>query len=367
MSLEDVKNEYRAARDACTRHFMGPARSPIRDLLQDLAAEIGADELPDSYGTGDVIETFEAELAALLGKESAVFMVSGTMAQQIALRIWCDRRGLKTVAFHPTAHLETREDRAYHELHKLDAVLVGDPPARLTRADLDVVQVPIGALLLELPQAELGGLLPPWDDLVAQVAWARERSAACHLDGARFFEAVASYGCDHATLAAQFDSVYVSMYKGIGGIAGAVLAGPEDFIAEARVWQHRQGGRLVHQYPLVVAARAGLRRRLPHFPDYRARTLVLAARLRTVPGLSIRPDPPQSLMMQVWLPMDLESVLRRATKLSRETGDAMFWMGDEGSDPQTSWVELIVNEPAAAFTDAEVAEYFRRLLAEAPG
>ena len=362
MSLDDLKNDYRAARDACVRNFMGPARPSIRTVLQTLAAETGADELPDIYGTGRMIEAFEVEMATLLGKESAVFMLSGTMAQQIALRVWCDRHGLKTVAFHPTAHLETREDRAYQELHQLEAVLVGDPSTALTRIDLDAIQLPVAALLLELPQSELGGLLPAWDDLVAQVAWARERSAACHLDGARFFEAAASLRCDPATLADLFDSVYVSMYKGVGGIAGAVLAGPDDFIAEARVWQHRHGGLLVSQYPYVVAARAGLRRRLPHFSEYRARTLGLAAHLRTIPGVSIRPDPPQSLMMQVALPMDLETALRRATALSRETGDAIFWMGVEGKDPQTSWLELVVNEPAAAFTDREVGDYLRRLV-----
>jgi threonine aldolase len=362
MSLEDLKNEYRAARDGCVRHFMGPARPSIRTVLQALADAAGAHERPDIYGGGHVITEFEEEMAALLGKPSAVFMMSGTMAQQIALRVWCDRRALKTVAFHPTAHLETREDCAYQELHQLEAVLVGDPSTALTRADLDAVRQPVAALLLELPQSELGGVLPAWDDLIAQIAWARERSAARHLDGARFFEAAASLGCDYATLADLFDSVYVSMYKGVGGIAGAVLAGPEDFVAEARVWQHRHGGLLVSQYPYVVAARTGLRRRLPHFLEYRARTLALAAHLRTVPGVSIRPDPPQSLMMQVGLPMSLETALRRATALSRETGDAIFWMGDEGKDPQTSWLELTVNEPAAAFTDGEVGDYLRRLV-----
>ena len=65
----------------------------------------------DRYGEGALIGAFEARVAALLGKPAAVFMPSGTMAQQIALRIWSDRRGTRTVAFHPTCHLEIHEQK----------------------------------------------------------------------------------------------------------------------------------------------------------------------------------------------------------------------------------------------------------------
>ena len=111
----------------------------------------------------------EAEVRELLGKPAAAFMPSGTMAQQIALRIHADRRGRQVVAFHPTCHLELHEDKAYQRLHGLVGRTLGDGRELLTLADIEAVREPLAALLIELPQREIGGRLPAWDDLVAQV------------------------------------------------------------------------------------------------------------------------------------------------------------------------------------------------------
>ena len=94
-----------------------------------------------------------------------------------------------------------------------------------------------------MPQREIGGQLPSWSDLEAQVAWARDRGVAVHMDGARLWESGPFYERSYAEIAALFDSVYVSFYKGIGAIAGAALSGPAPFIGEARLWQRRSGGR----------------------------------------------------------------------------------------------------------------------------
>src|SRR5262245_19858038 len=212
-------------------------------------------------------------------------MPSGTMAQQIALRIWADRRGSKVVAFHPTSHLELHEQRGYAHLHGLEARLVGGPRSLLTRADLDAVPDRVAALLIELPQREIGGQLPSWEELQSQVAWARERGTALHLDGARLWETQPFYGRALAEIAEPFDSVYVSFYKILGGISGAGLAGPADFVAEARTWLRRHGGNLVTQSPQVLSARAGLRDRLPRVPLYVERARRIASVLRAFPGV----------------------------------------------------------------------------------
>ena len=158
------------------------------------------------------------------------------MAQQIALRIWADRQRSPTVAFHPTCHLEIHEQKGYELLHGLHGRLVGERSRLLTLDDLRATPGPLAALLLELPQREIGGQLPSWSDLEAQVAWARERGVAVHMDGARLWESGPFYERSYAEIAALFDSVYVSFYKGIGAIAGAALAGPADV--------HRRGAAL---------------------------------------------------------------------------------------------------------------------------
>src|SRR5260221_12150449 len=247
----------------CERFLFAHGPQRPRAVLADLAAEAGPDEEPDRYGEGSLISDFERDVAELLGKEAAVFLPSGTMAQQIALRILAGRAPTPTVAFHPTCHLEIHEQKGYELLHGLHGRLVGERSRLITLDDLRAMPVPLAALLLELPQREIGGQLPSWSGLEARTTWAREPGAAAHMDGARLWESGPFYGRSYADIAGLFDSVYVSFYKGIGAIAGAALAGPTAFIAEARLWQRRHGGNLVQLYPFVLSARANLRRRLP--------------------------------------------------------------------------------------------------------
>jgi threonine aldolase len=147
------------------------------------------------------------------------------MAQQIAQRLHCDRRGTRTIAFHPTCHLELHEHAGYAHLHGLKAELIGDRDRLIELDDLKALPVPVGAILLELPQREIGGQLPEWDDLVAQVDWARDCGAALHLDGARIWETAPYDERSHSEIAGLFDTVYVSLYKGLLGLSGSILAG----------------------------------------------------------------------------------------------------------------------------------------------
>ncbi len=242
-----------ARRDACTRFLNGHGRQSAADYL----ALIPADVDMDRYGQGGVVAQLEQELAALLGKEAALFLPSGTMAQQATLRVHADRRGRRGVVFHPYCHLDWHEERGYERLHGLHGIPAGRLEAPLSLESLERVAERPAALLLELPQRNLGGTLPTWPELTAQVAWARSRGAAVHLDGARLWEALPFYGRSAAEVAALFDTVYVSFYKGLGGIAGSAVAGSAEVVAEVAQWRTRHGGRLVALWPLAAAAGGG--------------------------------------------------------------------------------------------------------------
>ena len=336
-----------------------------RGSLLEVAEATAADERWDRYGSGERIERLERRVSALLGKEDAVFMPSGTMAQPIALRIWCDRRGIRTVAFHPTCHLELHEEKGYERLHGLHGKLVGDPNRLITLDDLEALREPVAALLLELPQRELGGLLPSWDDLEAQVGWARQRGIALHMDGARLWEAQPFYDRPHAEIAALFDSIYVSFYKGLGGIAGAALAGEAAFVDEARVWQRRQGGNLVTLHPFVVAAELALDERLERLPVHAAHARALAAALSEVEGIEIVPDPPQTPLFHVLLRGDRERLAEAAVQIAEER--KVFLFADPSSTMSPSWQrhEVMVGEVTLALEPAEVAELYTEVLARA--
>jgi threonine aldolase len=319
----------------------------------------------DFYGVGERIERLEKRVAELLGKEAAVFMPSGTMAQPIALRIWSDRRGIRNVAFHPTCHLEIHEEKGYERLHGLHAKLIGDYNRLITLDDLQSIREPIAALLLELPQREIGGLLPTWDELVAQVEWAREQNIAVHMDGARLWEAQPFYGRPHAEIAALFDSVYVSFYKGLGGIAGAALAGDAALVAEARVWQRRQGGNLPTMYPYVVAAEVALGERVDRMPVYAEHARAIAAALAKVDGIEIVPDPPQGPLFRILMRGDRDRLGDAALSIAGERKVFLFAEPDSTTSPSWQRLEVQVGEVTLALKPAELAEMFTEVLARA--
>jgi threonine aldolase len=346
----------------CTRFLRGFGHRSPADELAAIAALPEADLREDWYGDGGVVTALETEVRGLLGKPAAVFMPSGTMAQQAALRIHADRRGSRVVAFHPTCHLELHEDKAYQRLHGLVGRTVGNARELITLADLEAIDEPIAALLLELPQREIGGRLPAWKDLVAQVRYARSRGWAVHMDGARLWESAPFYGRPPARIAALFDTVYVSFYKGLGGLTGAMLLGDEDVIAEARAWRHRHGGTLFKLWPYAASALAGLRARLPRMEAYLEHTRAIAAELSTIDGVDVVPDPPQVPMFHIHLRTTPSAVAAGVRRLATEE---QIWgfVGTVPTDiPGVHRVELFVGEATLEFTPAEVGHIVRHLL-----
>src|SRR5579872_4994089 len=114
----DTKEKDRIYK-ACTRFLTHHYRQTPQQVLSELITMPEAELDMDHYGQGEYINWFEKNIAEYLGKEAAVFMPSGTMCQQIALRIWAERRGHANIAFHPTCHLEIHEQKAYQHLHGL--------------------------------------------------------------------------------------------------------------------------------------------------------------------------------------------------------------------------------------------------------
>ena len=349
---------------ACERFLVGHGPSKPSDVMAAMAEELHGQDA-DKYGAGAIIEDFERSLCELFDKPAAMFAPSGTMAQQISLRIWSEAKGCSTVAFHPTSHLELHEQNGYARLHGLSARLVGDRHRTITRADLDNIREPVAALLLELPQREIGGQLPAWSEIEAQAAWATEQGAALHLDGARIWETTPHYNRSLADIARPFDSTYVSFYKILGGIAGAALLGSEEHIAQARVWLRRHGGNLISMYPMVASARAGVRDRLPKIPAYCQRAVGVAAVLTSLRGVRVTPDPPQTNMMHAYFPFAADALLDASASLARERGVALITHARACEVPGYCASEITIGDGASAIPDAEIAALMGELLERA--
>ncbi|WML43000.1 beta-eliminating lyase-related protein [Neobacillus sp. PS3-40] len=285
-----------------------------RDIqtLKEVLNDYDSQQESDIYGKGKIIEDFQSKMAEYLGKEKAVFFPSGTMAQQIALRIWCDKKGLKKVGYHPLCHLEIHEEDGLKELHHIDPILLADKNRLIQLEDVVGVKEDIACLLLELPQREIGGQLPDYQTLESISAYCREKGIKLHLDGARLFEILPYYKKSAAEICSLFDSVYVSFYKGIGGIAGAILAGDKDFTEESKVWKRRHGGDLISLYPYIISSDYYFNKRIHKMEQYYEEAKELAVLFNKCSYVSTKPVEPVSNMFHVHfdLPKEkLESIL----------------------------------------------------------
>ena len=350
-------------RERCAIVVPGFGAPSPADEFQMLAGWCRANGVShDNYGEGALIETFERRIADRVGKAAAVFMPSGVMAQLVAVRIWTERARMDRFGLHPTSHLILHEREAYQAVFGLHGAVVGNRLRPMTAADLDAERSPLACLVVELPIREAGGQLPTWDELEALKSACRQRAIPLHMDGARLWESRAFYGRSHAEIADGFASVYVSLYKGIGGIAGAVLAGDEDFIAEARIWRRRMGGTLVHQSPMIVSAAARLDERLTQMDACYARALSLAEAMTAVPRLRVNPTKPHCNMMHLYFEASAEAVMERRDAIAEREG--VWLIGDAKPVEVPGWSvsELYVGGTLVGLDDAEVVPRFRALV-----
>jgi threonine aldolase len=332
------------------------------DVFAALADFTPPDTSVDHYGNGALMTDFEAEVATLLGKPAAVFMPSGTMAQQIALRIHADHSGNSNVAFHPTCHLEMHEKHAYRELHQLNAIPVGNPDYLMTFDDLKAVKTPIGTLLIELPQREIGGMLPSWDDLTEMVAYAREQGMTLHLDGARLWESQPFYDRSYAEICDLFDTVYVSFYKTLNGISGAMLLGEPQLIDEAKVWQRRHGGNLYRMYPFVLAAKMGLDQHLPQMKVYYDKTVEIAAALSQLDDIEIKPAIPDCNRMFVYFRRDSQRLTDTVLDIASETQTLLFHRPRRSPIPAYAMTDMWIGNAALDLATDKIAALFADLM-----
>jgi threonine aldolase len=348
-----------AVEAGCTRRLYGHGRTTPADDLAALADEAARGADADRYGDGGVVPEVEEQVRELLGAQAAVLMPSGTMAQQIALRVHADRSGRGTVAMHPSSHPLLHEQGTLVELHRLNAVAVGEPE-HLVTADELLAPDDLAAVLLELPQRETGGQLMAYDDVVSLSERCAATGTALHLDGARLWECGPAYARPLSDVVGLAASTYVSLYKGLAGVAGAVLVGDADLVEQARVWRRRHGGTLPSLWPLALGARRGLREHLPRMPEYVAHAASLAAAIAEVAEVPVLPQTP---LFHVVLPAPPEPAEEALLDVAEETG---IWTGGAARGPRdgTSRREIYAGAAALDVSPDEAADLFARVVAK---
>jgi threonine aldolase len=253
-----------------------------------MRAEVGDEQ----HGDDPTINALCDRMAALLGKEAAVFLPSGTMCNEIALLTHC-RRGDEVIA-HEAAHIITAEAGAPAAL--AGVFVLGLPGAR-GQFDAETLRAAIRArrrhappqTLLEVEQtANLGGgSVWPRTQLEAVLSLAHEEGLATHMDGARLMNAVVAAGVSARDMAAQCDSVWLDFTKGLGAPLGAVLCGTAEFIDTAWLWKQRMGGALRQGGICAAACLYALDHNIDRLAEDHENARLLARGLAQVPGLKV--------------------------------------------------------------------------------
>lgn len=226
-------------------------------LLQSIATTVEADE----YSRGGVVEKLEKSVASALGKETAVWVSTGTLANHLAVRLLAGSR--RRVLLQEQSHLYNDCGDCCQTLSGLNLVPLAPGKATFTVDDLEReteqsasgrVSVPIGAIQIESPVRRKSGEAFDFAEMKRISRWAQSRGIGLHLDGARLYLASAYSGIPVREYAALFDTVYISMYKYFNAASGAILAGPKSLLDNLFHARRMFGNGLARVWPFAAVA-----------------------------------------------------------------------------------------------------------------
>jgi threonine aldolase len=265
---------------------------PSREMRAAMAeAEVGDDVL----GEDPTVDRLQRRAAELLGHEAAVFVPSGSMANQIALLLHCSRGDEVIVG--EGAHTAFHEAGAAAAIAGVQLVAVGtggrgiftgDDVAAAARTESRLAP-PTRLVCVENTHNRGGGVVWPAEALDSVVAAARARGLLLHLDGARLLNASVASGRTPADLATPFDTVTLSFSKGLGAPAGSVLAGRWPEIDRAVRLRKMLGGGMRQVGILAAGALWALDHNRSRIAEDHANARLLAERLAGLPGLAVDP------------------------------------------------------------------------------
>lgn len=265
---------------------------PTPGMRQAMAnAEVG-DDVIERDPTCERLQRLTAEL---LGKEDAVFMPSGTMTNQIGLRIHC-KPGDEFLC-EAGCHIYNYEQGAFAQLSGLVArtlegqfgVLKPEQFEGLIRPENDHL-VRTRLVVLENTHNRGAGRVQPYAHVERICGWAHRQGVLTHLDGARLFNAVAATGISAERWSSHFDTVSVCFSKGLGAPIGSALAGTKDQIREARRHRKLFGGGMRQAGVIAAAALYGLEHHRERLVEDHENARILAEAVRQSEGLTLQPE-----------------------------------------------------------------------------
>jgi threonine aldolase len=264
---------------------------PSAEMRAAIAAAVVGDDVIGNDPTVDKLQKLTAEI---LGKEDALFMPSGSMTNQIAVRLHC-KPGDEFIC-EAGCHIYNYEQGAFAQLSGVVAKTVEGDGGVLQLSQFEGLVRPENEHLvrtklvcLENTHNRGAGKVQPYDTVAEICAWAHENGLRTHLDGARLFNAVAASGISAADWSQHFDTVSVCFSKGLGAPVGSALAGSRDAIAEARRHRKLFGGGMRQVGIIAAGALYALENNLERLTDDHAHAQILADAVRGTDGICLAP------------------------------------------------------------------------------
>ncbi len=291
----------------------GEPKTPAM-MLQRLAEfdqEFALEE--DSYSLGGNVEQLEKKCAEMLGKEAAVFMPTGTLANHLAIRKLC---GVKPRAIvQEQSHLYNDSGDCVTRLSNINLVPLakGCPyftlealKAAVEQSETGRVINPVGAVMVESPVRRRSGKIMPFDEMKAVTDYCRDKQIGSHLDGARLYMMSGATGILPADYAALFDTVYVSLYKYFGAPFGAILAGTAEFTDGLYHDRRMFGGGLASANFAAALALQGIDGFEERFNRAMTRATALFDKINALEGINVEPFEHGSNIFPMALESDID-------------------------------------------------------------
>lgn len=265
---------------------------PTEEMRAAIAtAEVG----DDVFGDDPTVNLLQEQVAALLGKEAAIFVPSGTMSNQIGVRLHCGAGD--EFLCDSECHIFNYEQGAFAQFFGISVnPLPGKNGCLTSQQVADNIRPPddhqcrTQLLCLENTLNRGGGRILPLDMTSELCQVAHQRGLATHLDGARLFNAVVATGISAAQWAGHFDTVSVCFSKGLGAPIGSALCGPADLIRQARRHRKALGGGTRQMGVVAAAALYSLENHVERLAEDHKKASLLGKAVRAMPGLSLQPD-----------------------------------------------------------------------------
>jgi threonine aldolase len=230
----------------------------------------------------------------LLGKEDGIYLPSGTMCNQVAFRVHCFPGD--EIIMDQTAHTRHYETGGPAALSGVSIYPVHGDRGIFNASQLEeAIRPPDNhfprsrVVLIEQTSNLGGGSIWPLEIIREVCTLAKSRGLACHMDGARLFNAVGATGISAKEYSAEFDSLWIDFSKGLGAPVGAVLVGPEKFIKKAWRWKHQFGGAMRQAGIIAAGALYALENNIEKLSEDHANALVLAEGLGRIEGIEVEP------------------------------------------------------------------------------